>query len=241
MDIIKKLARKREDIPHVKVPTIAFLGDSVTQGAFELFQKNERELGNVFDEEHAYPFLVKQILSTFFPGVPINMICAGLAGDNALGALERLERDVLNYSPDLTVVCLGLNDSCFGEENLENYLHALREIFEALTKRGSEVIFMTPNMMTTYVSERVDPPRLKTNAQIAQTAQNSGMYERFLEEAKILCAKCGVIVCDCYSKWKMLYENGVDVTELLANRINHPVRDMHWLFAGMLVGTMLEN
>ncbi len=241
MDIIKKMVQKRGDILHAKVPTIAFFGDSVTHGAFELFQKNEKELGNVFDEESAYPFCVKQILSTFFPGVPINLIRAGVAGDSASGALKRLERDVLSYSPDLTVVCFGLNDSCSGKENLENYLDALKEIFKALTQKGCEVIFMTPNMMSTYVSDRVDPPRLKANAEIAKTAQNGGVLDLFLEEAKALCAEYGVAVCDCYSKWKLLYENGVDVTELLANRINHPTRDMHWLFAGMLVHTMFEK
>ena len=40
---------------------------------------------------------------------------------------------------------------------------------------------------------------------------------------------------------KMLYDNGVDTTQLLANKINHPVRAMHKLFAGMLVNTMFEN
>lgn len=241
MDIIKKMVQKREDMLHAKVPTIAFFGDSVTHGAFELFQKNEKELGNVFDEESAYPSRVKRLLSTFFPGVPINMICAGVAGDSATGALKRLERDVLSYSPNLTVVCFGLNDSCFGEGNLGNYLDALKGIFEALILKRSEVIFMTPNMMSTYVSDRVDPPGLKENAKIAMTAQNNGVLELFLEAAKALCEEYGVAVCDCYSEWKLLYEQGVDITELLANRINHPSRDMHGLFAGMLVHTMFEK
>ena len=38
-----------------------------------------------------------------------------------------------------------------------------------------------------------------------------------------------------------LYENGVDVTELLANKINHPTREMNWLFAVSLVDTMLRG
>jgi hypothetical protein len=45
-------------------------------------------------------------------------------------------------------------------------------------------------------------------------------------------------VCDCYALWKTLYKSGVDVTELLANKINHPTRDMNWMFAYELVKTM---
>ena len=51
----------------------------------------------------------------------------------------------------------------------------------------------------------------------------------------------GVPVADCYSEWKKLYESGVHTTMLLANRINHPTREMHGLFADMLFKTILEE
>ena len=35
-------------------------------------------------------------------------------------------------------------------------------------------------------------------------------------------------------------ELGVDTTELLSNYINHPKREMHWLFASSLVDAMME-
>ena len=65
-----------------------------------------------------------------------------------------------------------------------------------------------------------------------------GTYELFLDSARELCRERMVPVCDCYRKWKLMHENGVDVTELLANRVNHPTREMHFLFAGMLIDTM---
>ena len=100
---------------------------------------------------------------------------------------------------------------------------------------------MTPNMMNTYISYRIDPPMLKGNAERAMRVQEEGVFELFLDEAKKLCEKYGIPVCDCHKKWKLMHENGVDVTELLSNRVNHPIREMHLLFAGMLVNTMLEN
>ena len=71
--------------------------------------------------------------------------------------------------------------------------------------------------------------------------QNGGVLECYLENARKVCREYGVTLCDCYEKWKLLYENGVDVTELLANKINHPTREMNWLFAVSLVDTMLRG
>ena len=47
----------------------------------------------------------------------------------------------------------------------------------------------------------------------------------------------GITVCDVYSKWKKLAET-TDTTLLLANRINHPTREMHDLFADSLFETI---
>jgi len=50
----------------------------------------------------------------------------------------------------------------------------------------------------------------------------------------------GCIIADCYSAWKKLYEYGIDVTELLSNRLNHPTRAMHKLFADMLYDKIVD-
>ena len=50
----------------------------------------------------------------------------------------------------------------------------------------------------------------------------------------------GAAVCDCYSKWKRLYEGGVDITNLLANKINHPSEEMTWMLAYSLIETMFQ-
>ena len=241
MEIIKKISEKAKNIPSVKVPTIAFLGDSVTQGCFEIFMAEEKNYGSVFDHTNVYHNRVKEILALLFPASPVNIINAGVGGESAKDGLARLERDVLAYSPDLAVVCFGLNDSCFGEENLENYINSLDAIFTALREAGSEIIFMTPNMMNTYTSYNIDPPMLAGNSETALKAQMSGVFEMFLDNARALCEKRNVPVCDCYKKWKLMYESGVDITSLMSNFVNHPIREMHWLFAGMLVDTMFEN
>ena len=61
-----------------------------------------------------------------------------------------------------------------------------------------------------------------------------------MDAAREVAKKYNVPVCDCYAKWKTMHAAGVNVTELLANKINHPTREMNWLFAVSLMETMLQ-
>ncbi len=48
-------------------------------------------------------------------------------------------------------------------------------------------------------------------------------------------------VCDCYAQWKQLQAAGVNTTELLSNKLNHPTREMNWLFAVSLLRSILSG
>ena len=98
---------------------------------------------------------------------------------------------------------------------------------------------MTPNMMNTQVSPHLTDPDFIAIAEKSAALQNNGTLETLLCAAKELCKEESIPVCDCYAIWKKMHENGVDTTELLSNKINHPTREMHRLFAYELVRTML--
>ena len=57
----------------------------------------------------------------------------------------------------------------------------------------------------------------------------------------LVCREKNVPVCDCYALWKRLAACGVDTTALLCNRINHPDREMHKMFAYELVKTVFSE
>lgn len=238
MKITNLIAKKSNDLFGEKIPTVAFLGDSVTQGCFALYMKNERDAEAYYDKESAYHLYFSKILSLLYPRVPINIINAGIGGGRAKNGLERLERDVLCHHPDLTVVCFGLNDS---RDNIDVYYNSLKGIFKALKENGSEVIFMTPNMMNTKISCHLKDKPMIDIAEETMKRQNDGVLEEFVNIGKTAAREENVVICDVYSKWKALCENGVDTTELLANKINHPNEKMNWLFAYSLIETIMQN
>jgi len=206
---------------------IAGFGDSVTHGCVGPGE---------YDYESVYWNRLRRKLNALNPAMPVNAFDAGINGITAKASLSRIGRDVLSHNPDLVIVCFGLNDV---NGPLDEYLSSLKEIFAACLRGDRDTVFMTPNMLNTYVAG--DTPReYLSYAAVTAEYQTGGRMDRYMKEARALAEDMGVTVCDCYSEWKKRAETE-DTTLLLANRINHPVREMHELFAVKLLDVLLEK
>ena len=128
IDVIKN---KQLDNMENGTATLAFFGDSVTQGCFEIYLDAAGQIQTVYDQMHGFPSYLKAIFSYLYPSVPINLINAGVSGDTATHAKKRVERDVISHHPDLTVVCFALNDCMQGLGSLNDYLDSLSDIFRS--------------------------------------------------------------------------------------------------------------
>ena len=207
--------------------TIVAFGDSITHGA----------LGNdEINYETVYWNLLRMKILKVRDYVPVNVINAGIGGVSATSSLDRLDKQVLSHSPDLVIVCFGLNDI---NDSLESYLSSLKVIFEKCHNSGADVIFMTPNMLNTYVAPET-APELLDYAAVTAEYQNSGKMDLYISSAIKLAKEMRVDVCDCYLEWKRM-ENTQDTTKLLVNHINHPTQEMHKLFANMLFKVIFKD
>ncbi len=236
---LEKMKAKSADLYAAPV-TVAFLGDSVTQGCFEIYRTGPDSIETIFEAGSAYSADLKTIMGHLYPRVPLNIVNCGISGDNAPRGAARLEKDVLPCHPDLVVVSFGLNDSCSGLEKLDVYTDALRSIFARLAAEGIEAILLTPNMMCSYVDCRINDDLCRKVAQDVTKVQNGGVLDAYMDAAKKVALAEGARVCDCYADWKALAAAGVDTTWLLSNNINHPTREMHWMFAWKLVQTIFN-
>ena len=194
----------------------------------------------MFDYPNAYSTRVREILNRLYPKVQVNIINSGISGDGASRGLLRLERDVLAYHPDLVVISYGLNDSMGGMDKLENYTEALAKIFALLREAGVETVFLTQNFMCETESPFLDNEKIKKVARSAQRVQTEGVLKAYFEAAKRVCAEYGVRVCDLYAVWEKMSAAGINTTNLLANYINHPIREYHTYVAIKLVETFLD-
>ena len=213
-----------------KTVIVAF-GDSVTEGYF----KSIEDMHSEKDENAVYHQILGNKLRYLVGDCDLEVINAGVGGQSARMALPRFENDVLSKNPDLVIVCFGLNDINGSEENFEVHLG---KVFEILNERGIETVFMTPNMLNT-VSDPRTAEVVKEFSKKSASYQNEGKMDRFMELAREVSKKHNVTVCDCYKKWKQLYDMGISTDRLLDNYINHPTREMHEFFASQLLNTLL--
>ena len=206
--------------------TIVAFGDSVTHGSVGAGE---------MDYETVYWNRLRRKLNEVRDTIPVNVINAGIGGTTAARSVARLESQVLCHRPDLVIVCFGLNDI---NGTLEAYLDALRVIFERCRESGTQVIFMTPNMLNTRVDERTEA-RFAAYAVKTADMQNGGKMDLYMESACALAREMGIAVCDCYARWREMSRTQ-DITNLLANYINHPTREMHELFAQSLFEMIMK-
>ena len=227
MKIKEKLMMDRKGLEEHGAITIVAFGDSVTHGAVA---------ADEISYETAYWNRLRIMLNSVRNYVPVNVINSGIGGDWAKNATKRFDKQALKYEPDLVIICFGLNDV---NRPKEEYLDALREMFGKCIETGPDVIFLTPNMLNTYVAEGTEEKYFEYAKKTAEM-QNGGRMDDYIYSAKALADSMGVTVCDCYSRWKELAKTQ-DTTMLLANRINHPTKEMHALFAESLFEIIMGN
>ncbi len=240
MKIIEKLRLKDENVFHHKAPVIAILGDSMSAGCFEVYTKLDGSMGVTFDPSSAYDVKLREILVKLFPQSSPVIINASRNGERAETAKERVERDILSYNPDLTIVCLGLNDATRGDDYADTFSTSLTEILDKIQGAGAEVIFMTPQLRCIEEFPDVkDSASLAAIKRISQSEQNGDLI-KYMDIARELCKERNIPVCDIMRIWEQFRAGGVDINLLLANRINHPMREWHLQFAYELVKTMFS-
>ena len=104
----------------------------------------------------------------------------------------------------------------------------------------TEVIFLTQNYMNSKISCHLKEAPLRECAESIMAIQNDSILKAYMNKAKVVAKESGAVICDLFSVWEKMSGGGVDTTELLANKINHPIREYHYYIAIKLLETMFE-
>ena len=117
----------------VGVPTVTFLGDSLTAGYG-------------LEESKAFPALLEERFRE--EGLPFRALNAGVSGDTSAGGLSRLDW-LLSAEPDVVVVELGPNDGLRGLD-LEMTESNLRQIVAQAREAGARVLLVGMRIPPNY-------------------------------------------------------------------------------------------
>jgi lysophospholipase L1-like esterase len=202
MNVYQKLMLDRKGLTEHGPINIVIFGDSISHGAFNGY----------IDFESVYWNILRRKLNALRTYIPVNTICTAIGGTTATKSLSRLEKQVLVHCPDLVIVCFGLNDV---NGPLEDYTSALRTIFSRCKENGADVIFMTPNMMNTYVAEDTPKEHL-SYAYVTAEMQNSGKVDLYIDAAKALAEELALLTDGFVIKNpKEVFENAVEYLHII--------------------------
>jgi acyl-CoA thioesterase I len=184
------------------------LGDSVTAGWLE---------HGVLDSDAAYPSLFRRRLASLYPHAIISVLNGGLGGDNAEGILSRLDRDCLSHRPHLVTLCVGLNDARKGKEGVEAFTTNLTTLVERIQAAGdADILLLTPNTR-------------------GDALQEDGTVIEYVRAIRAVARACDVGLADVHAIYQGAIRMGAAPADLLSNRVSHPTREGHTIFANALV------
>ncbi|WP_195715267.1 GDSL-type esterase/lipase family protein [Ancylomarina sp. 16SWW S1-10-2] len=89
----------------------------------------------------------------------VTLVNSGVGGHTTKNLLDRIDSDVINYHPDLTIVMVGTNDMLNSRKMIsyEEYKQNLEQIIIKLKAEGSQVLLMSPPPAdSAYLFERHD-------------------------------------------------------------------------------------
>lgn len=184
------------------------IGDSVTAGWLE---------HGVLDSDAAYPALFRRRLASLYPHAMISVVNTGLGGENTEGVLARLGRDIIRHQPNLITVCLGLNDARNGKEAVGEFESRLRQLVQRLrAETEADVLLITPNTR-------------------GDALHDDGTMLEYVRAIRSVARSEETGLADVHAVYQGAIRKGAEPQDLLSNRVSHPTREGHTIFANSLI------
>jgi acyl-CoA thioesterase I len=118
--------------------TIVAFGDSITETTFHTRGRMN------------WVQLLKEAIFESYGTEICTMINSGKCGSTYKDGLNRIERDVLRYNPDLVIIAFGMNDAGGGLDGLTAFVNNARKTITLIRENcDSEILIRTPNPLVT--------------------------------------------------------------------------------------------
>ena len=205
---------------------IVAFGDSVTQGMTAVGEQTHDDV---------YHARFKRLLEARYPLGTFSVVNVGVSGQTAPGALSLIDRDVIRYQPDLTLVGFGLNDAWNGPTGIRMFVDAMNTIVSRVrTETESDVVLLSPNFMNAKEPAQAALDSL-SGFRASASLQNDGVLAVYAQAVRDVAREHTVPYADVYRAWEDLANRGEDTDSMLSNGMNHPTPDAHTIPAGLLL------
>ena len=164
-----------------------------------------------------WPELVHTELRGRYQTQRILLVNAGICGDTVVGALARLDSDVLAFGPSLTVVSFGSNDAT--RIPADQFRERLNELVDRLESAGS------------VVALRTSPPVMELEPAPPHIWRDDDEHWRLMDINREVAVARGLPLVDIHGMWIELEERGqLQIGDLMHDCV-HPNEHGHRLMA----------
>ena len=205
---------------------ICFLGDSITHGG-------------------QYHQFLQLFYATRYPAIKLSFHNCGISGDNAIGMIERFEKDVLKHNPTHVFLMTGMNDVIRTlyfegeasqkilkqrEDALATYKQNTTLLAEKIIANGVIPIFLTPSIYDQY--------------SLIEKENNFGCNDALIECAKHikdLAKKHNSTVVDLNTSMKDIMMSGLKKDSLftiIGNDRVHPGKTGHFIIFNEIISKL---
>jgi lysophospholipase L1-like esterase len=148
-------------------------------------------LGDSITQQRIYTRYVMDYFALRYPELHVTFRNAGVGGDTAVGAIKRVDKDVLELKPQVVSICFGMNDAGyaqFDEERYQTFIAAMTVLLADLKRNQATVVLLTPGP--------VDPDK---GASWLDWGMYNDVLKRYADGVGELAARKGVVVADSRS------------------------------------------
>ena len=160
-----KLPNTARAIRRGKDLTIVAIGSSSTEGV------------GASDPAHSYPARLAEELRSRWPRLNVKVINKGVGGEDTEDMLERFDRDVLPYKPQLVIWQIGSNDA-LRYTDMYDFADLIRTGLSRLKTKHTDVILMDPQ----YAPLVIQKPLYRAVVDTIRGVANDfgvGVFQRF--------------------------------------------------------------
>jgi len=210
----------------MKEITIVALGDSITNGA---------GIGDV-TEKDTFRHHIQTDLSKMI-GCKIKVINAGVNGDITTTAIQRLERDVINYKPDYVTIMFGVNDAGYYRPATDSmadtprvseseFKSNLETIIAEIQKIGATPILITPLPMNEFYAHKDFPAYVENGLNY--------LVDRYSDIIRSISAEKKIYLIDI----NKIFSNDPNTVNLIPDGI-HPNKCGHRFIADIILSELI--
>ena len=166
----------------------------------------------------AYCDMLGLALQQTYPHATLELINAGISGDDTVAALARLEHDVLARKPHLVTIMFGMNDCIrFSQEVFRENLALL---VNRCRESGAAVVLCTPN------------------SNLADSGRPVGPYA---ETVRATAKALSVPLADCHQAFEAVCAQDALAWSCLMSDANHPSMNGHKLMAETIAAAISDQ